>query len=89
MASAAQADPKIIDGKAISAIVRQELTEQVAQLKATTGVVPGLAVVLVGECCSNFSFLHRACHPCSYFMYFDEVCVCKVCVSSPTQSSCS
>lgn len=40
---------KIIDGKAISAQIRGELTQEVAKLKAEKGVTPGLAVVLVGE----------------------------------------
>lgn len=38
----------IIDGKAIAAKIRAELKNSVAEL-ATKGVVPGLAVVLVGE----------------------------------------
>ena len=40
---------KIIDGKAISAQIRGELTQEVAKLKAEKGVTPGLAVVLVGD----------------------------------------
>jgi methylenetetrahydrofolate dehydrogenase (NADP+) / methenyltetrahydrofolate cyclohydrolase len=39
----------IIDGKAIAAEVRGEVAEDVARLKAETGISPGLAVVLVGE----------------------------------------
>lgn len=39
---------QVIDGKAIAAKIRGELTTTVADLKAK-GVVPGLAVVLVGE----------------------------------------
>mmetsp|Transcript_21671 Transcript_21671/g.38270 ORF Transcript_21671/g.38270 Transcript_21671/m.38270 type:complete len:330 (+) Transcript_21671:70-1059(+) len=38
-----------IDGKAISAQIRQELKEQVDELKGAKGVTPGLAVVLVGS----------------------------------------
>jgi methylenetetrahydrofolate dehydrogenase (NADP+)/methenyltetrahydrofolate cyclohydrolase len=38
----------IIDGKALAAKIRAELSGQVAELKAS-GVTPGLAVVLVGE----------------------------------------
>lgn len=40
---------KIIDGKAVAAGLRQEIAAAVAQLKARHGLVPGLAVVLVGE----------------------------------------
>jgi methylenetetrahydrofolate dehydrogenase (NADP+)/methenyltetrahydrofolate cyclohydrolase len=39
---------QIISGKEISEEIRAELKQQVATLKAETGVVPGLAVVLVG-----------------------------------------
>jgi methylenetetrahydrofolate dehydrogenase (NADP+)/methenyltetrahydrofolate cyclohydrolase len=39
---------RIIDGKALSAKIREEVAERVAALKAR-GVTPGLAVVLVGE----------------------------------------
>jgi len=39
----------LIDGKAIAAAVRQEVADEVAAIKAQTGNVPTLAVVLVGE----------------------------------------
>jgi len=39
----------IIDGKAFAAKVRGQVGEHVAKLKAEHGIVPGLAVVLVGE----------------------------------------
>jgi len=39
----------IIDGKAFAARVRGQIAEQVAALTAAHGIVPGLAVVLVGE----------------------------------------
>ncbi len=40
---------RIIDGKAVAAELRAEIARQVAELKAKTGVVPGLGVVLVGD----------------------------------------
>ena len=40
---------KIISGKDFSSKVRQKVRQQVAHLKETHGLVPGLAVVLVGE----------------------------------------
>lgn len=40
---------KIIDGKEIAAEIRQEIASEVIELKASIGVIPGLAVVLVGE----------------------------------------
>ena len=39
----------IIDGKATAAALRKELTAEVAQIIETTGIKPGLAVVLVGD----------------------------------------
>jgi methylenetetrahydrofolate dehydrogenase (NADP+)/methenyltetrahydrofolate cyclohydrolase len=40
---------QIIDGKAFAATVRGQVAEHVAALKEDHGIVPGLAVVLVGE----------------------------------------
>lgn len=42
-------EAKIIDGKAFAAGLRARVAEGVAALKASHGVTPGLAVVLVGE----------------------------------------
>ena len=39
----------IIDGKAFAASLRQKVATQVTRLKAEYGIVPGLAVVMVGE----------------------------------------
>ena len=39
---------KVIDGKLVAASIRQECRERVEALKKKTGVVPGLAVILVG-----------------------------------------
>lgn len=39
----------IIDGKAAAAALRKKLTVEIAHLIETTGIQPGLAVVLVGE----------------------------------------
>ena len=40
---------KIIDGKAIAAEIRKEIGAEIAQLKASRGLTPGLAVVIVGD----------------------------------------
>lgn len=40
---------KIIDGKAISAAIREEIAQKVAEYNKRTGKRPGLAVVIVGE----------------------------------------
>ena len=39
---------QLIDGKALSATLREQATAQVSQLKAK-GLAPGLAVILVGD----------------------------------------
>jgi len=54
---------QIIDGKQVAADMREELKEQVAQLK-TQGVVPGLGVILVGDDPASRSYVtakERAC----------------------------
>lgn len=43
------AGPTIIDGKAVAATIRVELAAKAAELRATYGKMPGLAVVLVGS----------------------------------------
>jgi methylenetetrahydrofolate dehydrogenase (NADP+)/methenyltetrahydrofolate cyclohydrolase len=40
---------KVIDGKKVAASIRQETRERVDALRQKTGIVPGLAVVLVGD----------------------------------------
>lgn len=40
---------KIIDGKAISAAMRQEIAEEVKAIAEKTGITPGLAVIIVGQ----------------------------------------
>ena len=40
---------RVIDGKAFAAKVRAQVQAEVAKLKETQGITPGLAVVLVGE----------------------------------------
>jgi len=40
---------QIIDGKGIAQQIQAEIKEEVAQLKSKSNIVPGLAVVLVGE----------------------------------------
>jgi methylenetetrahydrofolate dehydrogenase (NADP+)/methenyltetrahydrofolate cyclohydrolase len=42
-------EARIIDGKAIAAALRAEIGREVAAIKAASGLVPGLHVVLVGE----------------------------------------
>ncbi len=45
----AQPTAQIIDGKAFAATVREKTAAHVARLREENGIIPGLAVVLVGE----------------------------------------
>ena len=54
---------KIIDGKQVAARCREELKQQVTALRAR-GIIPGLAVILVGEDPASQVYVrnkHRAC----------------------------
>ena len=55
---------KLIDGKALAQKTRAEIAAGVAALKAEKGVVPGLAVILVGDNPASVSYVtakERAC----------------------------
>jgi len=55
---------KIIDGKLLAQNLRAEIAAGVAELKATKGVTPGLAVVLVGDNPASVSYVtakEKAC----------------------------
>ena len=61
---------QIIDGKQVAADMRAELKEKVAKLKDDTGIIPGLAVVLVGEDPASKSYVtakERACEEIGIF----------------------
>jgi 5,10-methylene-tetrahydrofolate dehydrogenase/methenyl tetrahydrofolate cyclohydrolase len=45
----ADASAKIIDGKLVAKQIREEVGVEIARMKDATGVVPGLAVILVGS----------------------------------------
>ena len=54
----------IIDGRAVSAAVRERITKETAEFKEKTGITPGLAVVLVGENPASQVYVrnkHKAC----------------------------
>ncbi|CAA7017372.1 unnamed protein product [Microthlaspi erraticum] len=44
-----EASAIVIDGKAVAKTIRDEITIEVSRMKESTGVVPGLAVILVGD----------------------------------------
>ncbi len=55
---------KIIDGKVLAADLRAEIAEGVQKLKVQRGIIPGLAVILVGNDAASVSYVtakERAC----------------------------
>ena len=68
--------PNIIDGKAISAKIREEIAEKVVALKAERGITPGLAVVIVGDDPASRVYVrnkHRACEQVGFASFGYEL----------------
>jgi methylenetetrahydrofolate dehydrogenase (NADP+)/methenyltetrahydrofolate cyclohydrolase len=55
---------RIIDGKRIAAAVREEVRLRVLRLKETTGMVPGMAAVLVGDNPASVSYVRSKAKAC-------------------------
>ncbi len=62
---------EIIDGKKISAQIKEELREKTARLKEK-GVVPGLAVVLVGDDPASQTYVRNKKKTCDELGYYSE-----------------
>lgn len=62
---------QIIDGKLISAQIKEELRLQTAQLKKE-GIVPGLAVVLVGTDPASQTYVRNKTKTCELLGYYSE-----------------
>lgn len=59
----------IIDGKQLSAKLKEQMAEQVVELKEKYGRVPSLAVILVGENPASQSYVRgkiKACEVCGF-----------------------
>lgn len=59
-----------IDGKAISALIRAEIKAETTELKEKSGVIPGLAVILVGDNPASQVYVRnkkRACDECGFY----------------------
>lgn len=63
---------QIIDGKAISRSIREEIRAEVAQLRAR-GVRPGLVVILVGEDPASQVYVRNKAKACEELGYYSEV----------------
>ncbi|CAI9770224.1 unnamed protein product [Fraxinus pennsylvanica] len=48
-AMATESSAKIIDGKSVAKEIREEIAAEILRMKESIGIVPGLAVVLVGD----------------------------------------
>ena len=61
---------KTIDGRALSQALRQDIAADAARLKAAAGVVPGLAVILVGDNPASVSYVtakEKACAEAGFY----------------------
>jgi len=63
--------PTIIDGKKISADVRAQVAEETAQLKEQ-GVVPGLAVIIVGDDPASRVYVNNKKKACAELGFYSE-----------------
>ncbi len=64
---------KIIDGKAISAEIRNEITEEVKLFEAENGFKPGLAVIIVGENPASKVYVRNKKLACEQVGFYSEV----------------
>lgn len=64
---------QIIDGKATSAAIRQELREQTAAFVKNNGFAPGLAVILVGEDPASQVYVRNKARACEEVGFYSEV----------------
>ena len=67
---------QLIDGKVISAKIREEIAEEVKELQQTRGITPGLAVVIVGEDPASKVYVrnkHRACEQVGFASFGYEL----------------
>jgi methylenetetrahydrofolate dehydrogenase (NADP+)/methenyltetrahydrofolate cyclohydrolase len=62
----------VIDGKTISRQIRAELKEEALRLKAARGVVPGLAVILVGEDPASQVYVRHKENACAEAGFFSR-----------------
>ncbi|MBE6601688.1 MAG: bifunctional methylenetetrahydrofolate dehydrogenase/methenyltetrahydrofolate cyclohydrolase FolD [Ruminococcaceae bacterium] len=63
----------LIDGKRISALVREEIKEKTAALKTEKGIVPGLAVIIVGEDPASQVYVRNKARACEEVGFYSEV----------------
>ncbi|KAM3378719.1 bifunctional protein FolD 4, chloroplastic [Capsicum galapagoense] len=75
-AMASEASVKVIDGKKVAKDIRDEINAEISRMKDSIGVVPGLAVILVGERKDSATYVRnkkKACETVGIKSY--EVCL--------------
>lgn len=73
---ASEASVKVIDGKKVAKDIRDEIKAEICRMKDSIGVVPGLAVILVGERKDSATYVRnkkKACEAAGIKSY--EVCL--------------
>lgn len=63
----------IIDGKAISAVIRLELAKRTEELKKARGIVPGLAVIMVGDDPASAVYVRNKEKACAELGFHSEL----------------
>src|SRR5271156_7017384 len=64
--------PKILDGAAIAAAIKQEVAEEVREL-AARGITPGLAAVLVGRVPASEIYVRSKVQTCAELGLYSEL----------------
>ena len=62
----------VIDGKKTSDIIKSEIADETAKLKLEAGVVPGLAVVIVGQDPASQVYVRNKCLACERVGFYSE-----------------
>ncbi|KAK6920159.1 Tetrahydrofolate dehydrogenase/cyclohydrolase, catalytic domain, partial [Dillenia turbinata] len=55
---------KVIDGKSVARKIREEIAAEISRMKDAIGVVPGLAVILVGDRKDSATYVHNKKKAC-------------------------
>lgn len=63
----------LLDGKAIAQVVKEELQQRIATLKENTGIVPGLAVIIVGEDPASTIYVRNKENACETVGIYSQV----------------
>ncbi len=63
---------QIIDGKEVSVFIKDKIKARTAQLKEKSGLVPGLAVILVGSDSASQIYVRNKKQACEYCGFYSE-----------------